>query len=200
MTEITQRRIILGSGSPRRKELLYQLGLDFEVIVKEVDETFPDNMLASNVPVFLAQKKCKEFSCVQGELVITADTIVICEETILGKPKGDEEAYSMLRKLSGKMHQVITGVCLQSFEKTHYFSDETVVYFSELSDTDIWYYIQNFKPFDKAGGYGIQDWIGLRTINRIEGSYTNVVGLPTQKLYQCIINYFPEYCTVASFK
>lgn len=190
MLATTDKHIILGSGSPRRKELLAMLGFEFEVIVKEVEETYPAKMNPTQVPVFLAQKKALAFKLEHAsDLLITADTVVICEHEVLGKPENEAHALEILSKLAGKMHTVVTGVNLHSLEKSHSFSDRTEVYFSALTDDEIIYYIRKFQPFDKAGAYGIQDWIGLRAISRINGSYTNVVGLPTEKLYQEIQPY-----------
>ncbi len=181
----TDKQIILGSGSPRRKELLAMLGFSFEVVVREVEETYPAKMEPAVVPVFLAQKKAAAFKLEHtSDLLITADTVVICENEVLGKPENEEHAVEILHKLSGKMHAVVTGVNLYSIEKSHAFSERTEVYFSALSEEEIRYYIRNFQPYDKAGAYGIQDWIGLRAITRINGSYTNVVGLPTERLYR----------------
>ena len=190
MLSKSDKHIILGSGSPRRKELLAMLGFEFEVTVKEVQETYPAKMDPSQVPVFLAQKKAAAFKLEHAsDLLITADTVVICDNGVLGKPENENHAFEILRKLAGKMHTVVTGVNLQSVEKSHSFSERTEVYFSALSDDEIRFYIREFRPFDKAGAYGIQDWIGLRAISRINGSYTNVVGLPTEKLYQEIQSY-----------
>jgi len=176
MLSKSDKHIILGSGSPRRKELLAMLGFEFEVTVKEVQETYPAKMDPSQVPVFLAQKKAAAFKLEHAsDLLITADTVVICDNEVLGKPENENHAFEILRKLAGKMHTVVTGVNLQSVEKSHSFSERTD--------------IREFRPFDKAGAYGIQDWIGLRAISRINGSYTNVVGLPTEKLYQEIQSY-----------
>lgn len=185
MTRQTQTRIILGSGSPRRKELLGMLGFDFTVVVREVEETYSPEMDPELVPVFLAEKKASAFTLADpDELLVTADTVVICENEVLGKPVDEAHAIEILRKLSGKMHLVVTGVHLKKASRSLSFSERTEVYFSPLSDEDILYYIRNFEPYDKAGAYGIQDWIGLRAISRINGSYTNVVGLPTEKLYR----------------
>lgn len=161
------------------------LGFEFEVTVKEVQETYPAKMDPAQVPVFLAQKKAAAFKLEHAsDLLITADTVVICDNEVLGKPENENHAFEILRKLAGKMHTVVTGVNLHSIEKSHSFSERTEVYFSALTDDEIRFYIGEFRPFDKAGAYGIQDWIGLRAISRINGSYTNVVGLPTEKLYQ----------------
>ncbi len=177
-------KIILASGSPRRKELLAMLGFDFEVRVKEVEEDYPEILDAEQIPEYLAKKKAEAFGIIaEDELIITADTLVLCDGEVLGKPADEKNAHDMLRKLSGKKHQVITGVQFSSSRQNYSFSDRTDVFFAGLSDEEITYYIRNYKPFDKAGAYGIQDWIGARAVQRIEGSYSNVMGLPTEKLY-----------------
>lgn len=180
-------KIILASQSPRRNELLSQLQLAFEVVLKEeVDEVFPDDMEALKVPVYLAQQKAVPYHedlKKEPTIVITADTIVLCDEQILGKPADRKEAVKMLQMLSGKEHEVITGVALTSADKQKTFTVSTKVFFKQLSIQEIDFYIDNYQPFDKAGAYGIQEWIGMIGIERIEGSYFNVVGLPVQKLY-----------------
>lgn len=180
-------RIILASQSPRRKELIAGLNLPFEVIVREVDESFPDSMVAEEVPVHLAKLKATAFrenGFDANSLVITADTVVIIDGEVLGKPNDYQHAFEMLRKLSGRKHRVITGVCLTFGDKQTTFSSATNVYFKELTDNEIDYYLTNYKPFDKAGSYGVQEWIGYIAIERIEGSYFNVMGLPVQRLYE----------------
>lgn len=175
--------IILASKSPRRQELLSLMGIDFKVVLKEVDESFPDNMPRDEVAAFISHKKAMAFDdSITNEIVITADTIVCLDDLILGKPTDEADAFKMLKILSGRMHKVITGVTILHQHHIHTFSDTTSVYFNNLSDSDIHYYIENYQPFDKAGAYGIQEWIGLVGINKIEGSYTNVMGLPTEKL------------------
>lgn len=178
--------LILASKSPRRQELLKQMGLQFTVVLKDVDESFPDDLAVEQVPVFISEKKAAAFDeAIQAnQIVITADTVVAVDDIILGKPDSPEQAREMLQLLSGREHKVITGVTLLSCNKTVSFHDITHVSFSELSEQEINYYIANFNPFDKAGSYGIQDWIGLVAIKGIRGSYTNVVGLPTEKLYK----------------
>ncbi|MFD2244834.1 Maf-like protein [Pontibacter ruber] len=176
--------ILLASNSPRRKELLAGLGLTFTVRVKEVHEDFPEHLYREEVAEFLASHKADAYQHeLTNELLITADTIVCLEDRILNKPADYEEAFQMLRALSGTAHEVITGVCLLTKEKKTVFHDVTKVYFKELTDAEIDYYITHYKPFDKAGAYGIQEWIGMIGIKKIEGSYFNVVGLPVQKLY-----------------
>jgi septum formation protein len=178
------RPILLASNSPRRKQLLSDLGLSFEVRVKEVNEDFPVHLQREQVAEFLASHKADAYAAdLLNEVLITADTIVCLGERILNKPADAAEAYSMLRALSGTHHEVITGVCLLTQESKTVFHDVTKVYFKELSDDEIHYYIKHYQPFDKAGAYGIQEWIGKIGIEKIEGSYFNVVGLPVQKLY-----------------
>lgn len=178
------RPILLASNSPRRKELLASLGLTFEVRVKEVHEDFPEHMQREEVAEYLASHKADAYANdLKDEVLITADTIVCLGDRILNKPADAKEAFEMLRALSGAGHEVITGVCLLTRESKKVFHDTTKVYFKKLSDEEINYYINHYKPFDKAGAYGIQEWIGMIGIEKIEGSYFNVVGLPVQKLY-----------------
>ncbi|MCC9167073.1 Maf family nucleotide pyrophosphatase [Pontibacter harenae] len=182
------RPLLLASNSPRRKELLASLGLTFEVRVKEVSEDFPDTLKREEVAEFLASHKADAYKeDLQEEALITADTIVCLDDKILNKPASAEEAYAMLRALSGQTHEVITGVCVLMKEGKTVFHDSTTVYFKELTDAEINYYIQHYKPFDKAGAYGIQEWIGMIGIEKIEGTYFNVVGLPVQKLYENLV-------------
>lgn len=178
------RPLLLASNSPRRKELLAGLGLSFEIKVKEVYEDFPEHLKRTEVAEYLASHKADAYQDdLQDEVLLTADTIVCLGERILNKPANYEEAYEMLQALSGKQHEVITGVCVLMKERKTVFHDTTKVYFKELTEQEINYYITNYKPYDKAGAYGIQEWIGMIGIERIEGSYFNVVGLPVQKLY-----------------
>jgi septum formation protein len=177
------KSIILASQSPRRKELLSLLDLDFTVEVKSVDEIFPSDLKTTDVAGYLAKLKASAFKTILKEqIIITADTVVILDDKILGKPKNEVESKTMLQSLSNRKHEVITGVCLKSATKTHTFSCTTNVFFKELSNAEIDYYIENYKPYDKAGSYGIQEWIGAIGITKIEGSYFNVVGLPIQEL------------------
>lgn len=180
--------IVLASKSPRRQQLLSELGVQFEVILHEVDESFPDELCVSEVAVYLAQKKAVPFedTLAEQDLIITADTIVVIEGEILGKPANYNEAFEMLQKLSGKTHQVITGVHLLSKNKRSSFKSVTNVHFKTFSREELDYYISNFQPFDKAGAYGVQEWIGHIGVERIEGSYFNVMGLPVQKLYEAL--------------
>jgi septum formation protein len=184
-------KIILASKSPRRKELLAGLGIDFRQEVREVDEAIPEGMPVHDVASYLAGLKAEEFEGDIDEhtIVITADTIVVVDDEILGKPSGYDEAYYMLSKLSGKKHQVLTGVCLYSLNKTKSFTVATDVYFKSLTHGEIDHYIQNFKPYDKAGAYGIQEWIGFVATQRIEGSFFNVMGLPVHRLYLELLNF-----------
>jgi len=177
--------IILASKSPRRQELLKLMDLEFRIVLKEVDESYPDNLKPEEIAVYIAQKKAEAFDEVVGdEVVLTADTIVSVDGHILGKPETVEHAVEMLQMLSGKTHQVITGVCLLYKHKYQSFFDVSDVSFRHLSDEEIKSYVEKYKPMDKAGSYGIQEWVGLTGIEKINGSYTNVVGLPTEKLYR----------------
>lgn len=180
-------RIILASASPRRKQLLEGLGLEFRIQPVEADESqWPESLQAQDIPLYLAEHKSKEFprTLDADELLITSDTVVWCEGRVLNKPADFSEAFAMLRRLSGKMHEVFTAVCLRSGKKQRLFFDRTKVYFRELSDQEINFYISQYKPFDKAGAYGAQDWIGYVGVERIEGSYFNVMGLPLKLLYE----------------
>ncbi len=181
-------KIILGSKSPRRKELLNLLGYSFELRTLDTDESFPLDLPISEIPVYIANKKAEALlpSLVENELLITADTIVVLNNEVLGKPMDAADAKEMLAKLSGKTHQVITGVCVNTLEKSVHKSVTTKVSFKDLSPSEIHFYVENYKPFDKAGSYGIQEYIGLIGIEKIEGSYTNVVGLPTAELAEML--------------
>lgn len=183
-------KVILASGSPRRQNYLKELDADFEVRLKEVDEVYPDNLQAGDITDFLAKLKADAFGAVaKDEILITSDTIVWHEGRALGKPKDYDDAFAMLQSLSGKTHEVITSVCIRNGENTEVFNDVTKVTFNPLTDEEIKYYLDNYKPFDKAGAYGIQEWIGLIAIARVEGSYNNVVGLPVDKLYRHLSNF-----------
>jgi len=191
MLDTINYKIFLGSKSPRRQELLKNLGFDFEIFTIETEEIFPSDLKKEEVTNHLAKLKAKAYEgqLAENELVITADTIVWHNDTVLGKPKNEKEAFDILKSLSGDSHRVYTSVCIKSKVKEVVFSDCTTVFFSALSDEEINYYITNYKPFDKAGTYGIQDWIGLRAITKIEGSYYNVMGLPTEKLYKALLQF-----------
>ena len=181
----TNKKIILGSKSPRRKELLEGICVDFSIRTKDTDESFPESLNVIEVPLFIANNKALALidDLSNDEIVICADTVVIVEGTILGKPLDENDAVYMLKLLSGKTHQVITGVVIASKIKNKSFSVTTEVTFKDLSDDEIKFYIENYKPYDKAGGYGIQEWIGYIGVTSIKGSYFNVVGLPIHEVY-----------------
>ena len=182
--------IILASNSPRRKKLLDGLGIDFKVLVIQgIDESYPEDLPAMEVAEYIAMKKSVPYD-VQGtdDIVITADTVVVCEGEVLGKPCDEGDACEMLRKLSGKTHQVYTGVCIKRSGGEKHFSVCTDVTFKELSDSEIQHYVEVYKPFDKAGAYGIQEWIGYVGITGIRGSYYNVMGFPVQRIYEELKN------------
>jgi septum formation protein len=176
--------IILASKSPRRQELLKLMGFDFQVVLREVDESYPPGLSPSEIAVYISEKKAKAFDLlIENEIVITADTIVSLDGKIMGKPENEDHAFVMLSELSGKRHDVITGVSLLKNHKVSSFYELTEVFFKEISAEQIRYYINTCQPMDKAGAYGIQEWIGLVAVDRINGSYSNVVGLPTHRLY-----------------
>jgi len=191
-SKLANFEIILSSASPRRKELLKELGVDFKVQLKKVDENYPVGYPVEKVAQYLSEIKAAAFhvsDMKKNTLIITADTVVALGNTILGKPSDKKDAVNILKNLSGKKHQVITGVTLRTIDKRHSFSVSTEVYFKHLSDEEINYYVDKFKPMDKAGAYGIQEWIGHAAIEKIEGSYFNVMGLPTHRLYQELIKF-----------
>jgi len=177
---------ILASKSPRRRQLLKSLGIEFEVRIKEIQEDYPETLKKEEIPVYLAKLKVQPFisKIKKNELIITADTIVWLNGKVLGKPKNKTEAVRMLNELSGNQHQVISGVCLTSKNKQSSFFSRSEVHFKQLTSEEIHYYVSKYKPFDKAGAYGIQEWIGSIGISHIEGSFYNVMGLPVQKLYE----------------
>jgi septum formation protein len=179
-------RIILASRSPRRQQLLRELGLKFDVVTREYAETFPDGLAGEEVARYVAHEKAVSFrnEIKDNEIVITADTIVWCNQKVLGKPLDYEDAKRILNEISGNTHEVITGVSIFSKAKEVIFSVSTKVTFEALSDEEIKYYIDKFNPYDKAGAYGIQEWIGIIACSHIDGSYFNVVGLPVQRLYK----------------
>jgi len=179
-------KLILASGSPRRQQFLRELNVDFEIRLKDVEEIYPENLQGAEITDFLAKLKADalEDSLSYDEIAITSDTIVWYENKALGKPKDYDDAFAILQSLSGKTHEVITSVCIKNTGKAHVFNETTKVTFNTLSDEEIKYYLDNYKPFDKAGSYGIQEWIGLVAIARIDGSYANVVGMPVDKVYQ----------------
>ena len=178
--------LVLASKSPRRHELLGLMGLPFSVELKDTDESYPEGLSPADIALHIAQKKAHAFGAIKDKFIITADTIVALDHQILGKPENRAHAQEMLRLLSGAKHRVYTGVALAYQNKISVFYDLTEVYCREVSDAEIDFYIDQYQPFDKAGSYGIQDWWGLTVVQRIEGSYTNVMGLPTEKLYQVL--------------
>ena len=185
-------RLILASNSPRRQQLLKGLDLDFDVITyPDIDESFPDDLEAEKIAAFLSEQKAKSYHKLldKNTLVITADTIVWFEGKVLNKPANRDEAIHMLKLLSGQKHTVYTGVTISSLDEQKTFSSETQVWFKKLKDKDIEYYVDQYKPYDKAGAYGAQEWIGYVAIQRIEGSYFNVMGLPVQQLYSELENF-----------
>lgn len=184
-----QHNIILGSGSPRRKELLASLGFTFTVKTKPTDESYPNSLAPQGVPIYLAKKKAVALvaDLANGETLITADTIVVLEGKILGKPSSLEEAKYMLQQLSGKKHEVISGVYIKSATNEEEITVSTDVYFKQLSQEEIDYYVHTYSPLDKAGAYGIQEWIGQIGVEKIHGSYYNVVGLPTEELWKTLV-------------
>ena len=187
--KLSRYNIILGSASPRRQLFFNELHIDFTIQVKEVDEVYPAELQGSEITDYLADLKSKAFTNLkENDLVITSDTIVWLENKALEKPNNEAEAFTMLKKISGKKHEVITSISLKSVHFQKIINDTTQVFFKELSEEEINYYIKNYKPFDKAGGYGIQEWIGFIAIEKIEGSYFNVMGLPVHKLYKELQN------------
>jgi septum formation protein len=186
--------IILASQSPRRKELLGQLDLPFEVRTQDVDESFPATFRPEAAAVYIAEKKARSFlNKLHTELLIAADTLVAVKGEIFGKPKDRDDAVRMLQQLSGNVHEVITGVALLHQKKIYSFFEKTLVYFKQLTDEQVAYYIDTYQPYDKAGAYGIQEWIGMIGVEKIEGSYNNVVGLPTARLYHEIENFLQNF-------
>lgn len=187
LDNLKKYNVILASNSPRRKELLQRLGIPFKVrILFGIDESYPDNLQGEDIVRYISRSKANAYrsSMASNELLITADTIVCSEGQVLGKPKDPADAKRMLMELSGKVHEVITGVTILTAEREENFAVTTQVKFAELTDDEMDFYISNYLPFDKAGAYGIQEWIGLVSVEEIRGSYFNVVGLPVQRLYQ----------------
>lgn len=186
MLQNFQYKIVLASKSPRRQFLLKELGLDFELRTKDVDEDFPEDLKREQIPLYLCEHKAAAFNdeLAEDELIITADTIVWVNHRVLNKPADKVEAIEMLTELSGTMHEVYTGVCLLTKHKKRVFFDRTEVYFKELTEEEILFYIDSYSPYDKAGAYGAQEWIGYIAVDKIVGSYFNVMGLPVHKLYE----------------
>ena len=190
--KLSGKQIILASQSPRRQRLLKELELDFEIRPVDIEERYPEHLKKEEIPVYLSELKANAFSydtLTEEHLVITADTIVWMEESVLSKPVNKDDARRILQKLSGNKHEVYTGVCISSLNKKHSFYACSEVFFRELRKEEIDYYLEKFEPFDKAGAYGIQEWIGYIGIEKITGSFYNVMGLPTQKLYDELLNF-----------
>lgn len=187
---LSQYEIILASNSPRRKELLAGLDLDYKIIVlPDIDESYPSSLQGVEIAKYLAEKKSEAYPHEGNSLLITADTIVLLGDKILGKPKNTNEAKEMLVLLSGQTHTVATGVCITTKDKQHSFVVTSEVRFAKLDRKEIDYYVDKYKPLDKAGGYGIQEWIGYIAVEYISGSYFNIMGLPVQRLYQELKNF-----------
>ena len=186
--KLQHKNIILASGSARRQQYFKELDLDFTIQLKEVEEVYPNHLKAEEITNFLSELKAAAFEHLnENDILITSDTIVWHEGKALGKPKDYEDAFQMLKSLSGKTHEVITSVSFKTNVKTETIFEITKVTFKEISDEAITYYLENYKPFDKAGSYGIQEWIGLIAISKIEGSYANVVGMPVDKVYDKLV-------------
>lgn len=183
-------KIVLASGSPRRQQFFKELDLDFEIKIKEVEEIYPDTLQGVEITNYLAKLKSAAFDndIQPNEIIVTSDTIVWLDNKALGKPKDKEDAFLMLQSMAGKTHEVITSVCFKTINKIDILNCVTRVTFNPITDDEIRFYIDNYQPFDKAGSYGIQEWIGLMAIAKIEGSYTNVVGLPTDLVYRYLSN------------
>ncbi|QUB46431.1 septum formation protein Maf [Prevotella sp. oral taxon 475] len=187
-------QLILASQSPRRKELLEGLGIPFCVrVIEGIDESFPEDLPIEDIPVYISKQKASVYAkCIaEDEVVLTADTVVVCQGQVLGKPKDEDDARRMLNLLSGRTHEVITGVTVKTREEEKSFSVVTEVQFKSLTPQEIDFYIRRFKPFDKAGAYGIQEWIGYIGVISIHGSYFNVMGLPVQRIYEELKTFFP---------
>ena len=180
-------KILLGSNSPRRKELLQSLGFDFEVVSIDCDEVFPENLSVENIAGYLSELKADAYRNLEkNEILLTSDTIVTFEGKVLGKPKNREEAVEMLQHLSGKTHQVYTGISFKTSENIITKTDVAEVEFTEISNDEMDFYIKKYQPFDKAGSYGIQEWLGMAKISRINGSFYTIMGLPTHLVYETL--------------
>lgn len=187
LENLNKYEIVLASNSPRRKELLQRMGVNFKVrTLFGIDESYPDSLRGEDIVCYISRNKAKAYqsSMAPNELLITADTIVYVDGEVMGKPKNAEQAKEMLHKLSGKTHQVLTGVTIVTAKRTENFGVTSQVKFTNITDEEINFYVDNYLPFDKAGAYGIQEWIGIVAVEEIKGSYFNVVGLPVQRLYQ----------------
>ena len=186
MFRINTVTLLLASQSPRRRALLKEMGYPVKIVdAPNIDEVFPDHLTGGEIPEYIAEQKAKAYVnlLLNNEMLVTADTIVWLNNEVIGKPTGREDAIAMLRKLSDNVHQVFTGICLIYRGKNYLFCEETKVYFRKITDEEIIYYVDSYKPFDKAGAYGVQEWIGFVGVERIEGSYFNVMGLPIHRLY-----------------
>ena len=190
LDNLKKYKVILASNSPRRKELLAGLGVDYEVrTLPDVDESYHDTLQGADIPLYIAKEKADAYRNMlqPGELMITADTIVWLDGRVLGKPKDREDALCMLRDMSGRTHEVFTGVCITTTEWQRSFAAQTEVRFAELSEEEITYYVDKFQPMDKACAYGVQEWIGFIGVENISGSYYNIMGLPVQRLYKELV-------------
>ena len=190
LDNLEKYKVILASGSPRRRELMAGLGVNYEVrILPDVDESYPDTLQGEEIPLYIAKEKADAYIPMMqpDELIITADTIVWLDGKVLGKPRDREDALQMLRTMSGRTHKVFTGVCITTTDWQRSFTAQTEVRFATLSEDEIIYYVDNFKPMDKAGAYGVQEWIGFIGVENISGSYYNIMGLPVQKLYRVLL-------------
>lgn len=185
MLDLKGNKLILASQSPRRRELLKGLDVEFSTCTVDADESFPAELKGADAVQYICKAKANAYKpqLAEGTIAITADTVVILDDNIIGKPKSKEDAFAMIRSLSGRVHEVITAVCIFSRDKESCFYSSTEVHFSHLTDEEINYYIEKYKPFDKAGSYGVQEWIGYIGIEKIVGSYFNVMGLPVKRLY-----------------
>lgn len=184
--KLKKYKIILASGSPRRQQFFKDLDLDFEIRLKDIEEIYPPELKAAEITDYLAELKASAFDgeLKENEILVTSDTIVWHQNKALGKPKNAEEAFAMIKSMSNATHEVITSVCFKTVDSSTLLHDITKVTFNDLSDEAILYYIENYKPYDKAGAYGIQEWFGFMAVAKVEGSYTNVMGLPTAKVYE----------------
>ncbi|SDE75305.1 Maf family nucleotide pyrophosphatase [Epilithonimonas hungarica] len=187
-------KLLLASNSPRRKELLSQLGYEFDIVKIDVDESYPSDLLPENIAEYVSNKKAKAFNISSGEILLTSDTIVASGQKILLKPKNEDEAFEMIKNLSGKTHQVYTAFTIKTTDSEISKTSKTDVTFSEISDDETKFYIENYKPFDKAGSYGIQEWLGMSKIKNISGSFYSVMGFPVDLVYEELkkLNCFPS--------
>lgn len=194
MLHLKNKNIVLASKSPRRQHLLKELDIDFEIRTKDIEEKYPSHLKGHEVPLFLSELKAKAFEneLLENDILITSDTIVALNNKVIGKPKDRDDAFNMLNKLSGNAHHVITAFTLSSTEKKQSHHVVTKVFFKSLTTKEINYYLDNYKPYDKAGSYGIQEWIGFIGIEKIEGSYYNVMGLPVKEVYEALIQFSSE--------